>query len=68
MLEDVALVFVVEALSQWEPRVDVTDVTIEREARLLKIGVRFNIVDVNALGRTILVPNLTEVVPVQLAA
>ena len=62
VLEEVALVYVVEALQTWEPRVEVTEVSIEQPDRYLKIAVRFNVVDLNSAGRTLLAANVTETI------
>ena len=70
VLDELARVFVVEALRRWEPRVRVTDTKIEklREARRARITVLFDIVDLQAPATTIVVPNLVEQVEVALAA
>ena len=68
VLEQIALVHVVEALARWEPRVNITDVSIERNRRVLTIAIRFDVIDVSGAGRTILVSGITESVSFPLAA
>lgn len=66
-LDDVALVYVVEALRRWEPRVSVTSASVERTTnnRELIVRVRFNVVD---RGGRIVITDQQATVPVAIAA
>jgi len=70
VLEELARVFVIEALRRFEPRVRVSRTRVERisSARRIELTVLFDIIDLQAPAATILVPNLAETVPVLLAA
>ena len=70
VLSEIARVFVIEAMRRWEPRVRITRTKVEllRKARLAELTVLFNIIDLQAPAATILVPNLSETVTLQLAA
>lgn len=62
-----ALVYVVDALRKWEPRVIVTSVQVDDlRARTLDILTRINIVDPNSAGRIIVASNQLVTTPVSL--
>ena len=53
-----ALVYVVDALRRWEPRVQVTSVQVEETIpRTLTVVTRFDIVDPNSAGRIVIATN-----------
>lgn len=49
-----ALVYVVDALRKWEPRVIVTSVQVVDASRALNVTTRFRIVDPNSAGRIVI--------------
>ena len=58
MLQELARVYVVDALKRWEPRVVVTSVRVVREQQdgenILAIRVRYNIISANVPGNNVL--------------
>jgi phage baseplate assembly protein W len=62
-----AIVYVVDALRKWEPRVIVTSVQVDDSVpRTLTIVTRFNIVDPNSSGRIVIAQNQSVETPISL--
>lgn len=66
VLQELARVYVVDALKRWEPRVVVTSVQISREQRdgenVLAIQLRYDIVWTNTPGNNIILPGVAQTV------
>lgn len=73
-LVEVARKFVVDPLRRWEPRVRVTRVNINRETtpdggqNVLRLRIRYDIIDTNSRGNRVLVRGLEAVVNQPIAA
>ena len=68
MLQELARVYVVDALKRWEPRVVVTSVRVVREQQdgenILAIRVRYNIISANVPGNNVIVSGVEQAVTV----
>jgi hypothetical protein len=65
-LQELARVYVVDALKRWEPRVQVTRVQVARERdrgeNVLAIRLRYNVIDRNVPGNDVIVAGVEQVV------
>jgi phage baseplate assembly protein W len=65
-LQELARVYVVDALKRWEPRVQVTRVQVTRERdrgeNVLAIRLRYRIIDRNTPGNNVIVEGIEQVV------
>ena len=66
VLQELARVYVIDALKRWEPRVVVTSVQIMREQlegeNVLAIRVRYDIVSTNTPGNNVILPGIDQTV------
>jgi hypothetical protein len=66
VLQELARVYVVDALKRWEPRVVVTSVRITREREsgenALAIRLRYNVISANVPGNNVLLEGVTQTV------
>jgi len=64
VLQELARVYVVDALKRWEPRVVVTSVRITREREsgenVLAIRLRYNVISANVPGNNVLLEGITQ--------
>lgn len=66
VLQELARVYVVEALRRWEPRVLLKDVEVTREStadggeNVLSIRLRYDIINVNVPGNQVYLPDVTQ--------
>lgn len=69
VLQELARVYVVDALKRWEPRIVVTAVTVQREQQdgenVLAIRIRYDIISTNTPGNNMLLPNVEQIVVLQ---
>lgn len=69
-LQELARVYVVEALRRWEPRVRVTGVEVARESangngqNALSIRLRYDIINVNVAGNQVYLPDVDQTIPI----
>lgn len=63
-LQELARVYVVDALKRWEPRVQLTSVQVTRDRgeNVLSVRVRYNIISANVPGNNVIVAGLEDVV------
>jgi len=63
-LQELARVYVVDALKRWEPRVQVTSVAVTREQldgeNILAIRVRYNIISTNTPGNNVVLSGVEQ--------
>jgi len=68
VLQELARVYVVDALKRWEPRVVVTSVTGTRERRegenVLAIRIRYDVISTNTPGNNVILSGLDQTVHV----
>ena len=68
VLQELARVYVVDALKRWEPRVQVTSVEVTRERlegeNVLAIRVRYNVISTNTPGNNVIVAAVEQTVQV----
>jgi phage baseplate assembly protein W len=68
VLQELARVYVVEALKRWEPRVVITAAHISREQRdgenVLAIQLRYDFVSTNTPGNNVILPGVAQTVVV----
>ena len=68
VLQELARVYVVDALKRWEPRVVVTSVKITRERQdgenVLAIRLRYNVISTNVPGNNVIVAGVEQTVTV----
>lgn len=66
LLQELARVYVVDALKRWEPRVTVTDVGITREQHdgenVLAIRLRYEVISINTPGNNVILPGVEQTV------
>lgn len=66
VLQELARVYVVDALKRWEPRVVVTSVQVAREQQdgenVLAIRLRYNVISTNTPGNNVVVAGVEQVV------
>ncbi|HVW29229.1 MAG TPA: GPW/gp25 family protein [Polyangiaceae bacterium] len=66
VLQELARVYVVDALKRWEPRVIVTSVKVTRERQdgenVLAIRLRYNVISANVPGNNVLIEGVEQVV------
>ena len=66
VLQELARVHVADALKRWEPRVQLTSVQVTRERdrgeNVLALRIRYNIIDRNVPGNSVLVAGLEQTV------
>lgn len=66
VLQELARVYVVDALKRWEPRIVVTAVQIGREQRdgenVLAIWVRYDVISMNTPGNNVILPGIVQTV------
>lgn len=64
ILQELARVYVVDALQRWEPRIRVTEVRVTREARdgehVLQIWLRYDVIASNVAGNQVLVAGIEQ--------
>lgn len=69
ILENLAFLYVIDALQQWEPRARVKGVAVVREGRALNITPTFDAVDITGAGAVLtLASNLSTTISLTLAA
>lgn len=70
VLQELARVYVIDALARWEPRVQITRtlVTFDRDLRTLTITIRYNVISVNKPGNNVMISNIDQSIDVPLAA
>jgi phage baseplate assembly protein W len=65
-LQELARVYVADALKRWEPRVQVTSVQVTRERdrgeNVLSVRVRYNLISANVPGNNVLVEHIDQTV------
>ncbi len=68
VLQELARVYVVDALKRWEPRVVVTSVKVTRERQdgenVLAIRLRYNVISTNVPGNNVIVSGVEQAVTV----
>lgn len=68
VLQELARVYVVDALKRWEPRVVVTDVRIHREQHdgenVLAIRLRYDVISANTPGNSVILSAIDQMVVV----
>lgn len=68
MLQELARVYVVDALKRWEPRIIVTSVRVAREQQngenVLAIRVHYNVISTNVPGNNVLLEGIEQTVRV----
>jgi phage baseplate assembly protein W len=68
VLQELARVYVVDALKRWEPRVVVTSVQIAREQQdgenVLAIRLRYNVISTNVPGNNVILSGIDQTVRV----
>jgi phage baseplate assembly protein W len=68
VLQELARVYVVDALKRWEPRVVVTSVVVARETQdgedVLAIRLRYNVISTNVPGNNVVLSGLEQSVHV----
>lgn len=66
VLQELARVYVVDALKRWEPRVVVTSVNVTRERQdgenVLALRLRYNVISTNVPGNNVLLEGIEQVV------
>jgi len=66
VLQELAQVYVVDALKQWEPRVVVTSVQVTREQHegdnVLAIRLRYDIISTNTLGNNVILAGVAQTI------
>jgi phage baseplate assembly protein W len=66
VLQELARVYVVDALKRWEPRVVITSVEVTRERQdsenVLAIRLRYNVIDRNVPGNNVLIEGVEQTV------
>jgi uncharacterized protein len=66
VLQELARVYVVDALQRWEPRVRVTEVGVTRERQdgenVLAIRLRYDVIESNAPGNNVLLAGIEQTV------
>jgi len=66
LLQELARVYVVDALKRWEPRIIVTDVRITREQQdrdnVLAIKLRYDVISTNTPGNNVILPGIAQTV------
>ena len=66
VLQELARVYVVDALKRWEPRVVVTAVQVAREQQdgenVLAIRLRYNVISTNVPGNNVILPGIEQTV------
>jgi phage baseplate assembly protein W len=69
ILQELARVYVVDALKQWEPRIVVTAVTVQREQldgeNVLAIRIRYDIISTNTPGNNVILSGIEQTVRLQ---
>jgi phage baseplate assembly protein W len=65
-LQELARVYVADALKRWEPRVQVTSVQVARERdrgeNVLAIRLRYNVIDRNVPGNNVLIESIEQTI------
>jgi phage baseplate assembly protein W len=68
VLQELARVYVVDALKRWEPRVIVTSVQATREVldgeNVLAIRLRYNVISTNTAGNNVILAGVEQMVPI----
>jgi phage baseplate assembly protein W len=68
VVQELARVYVVEALKRWEPRIIVTDVTVGRVRRdgedVLAIRLRYDVISTNTQRNNVILPNVSLTITV----
>jgi phage baseplate assembly protein W len=68
VLQELARVYVVDALKRWEPRIVVTAVTVQREQHdgenVLGIWIRYDVISTNTPGNNVILSGIEQDVPV----
>jgi uncharacterized protein len=68
VLQELARVYVVDALTRWEPRVVVTSVQVMREQRegenVLAIRIRYDVISTNTPGNNVILSGIDQTVRV----
>lgn len=68
VLQELARVYVVDALKRWEPRVQVTSVQVTRERdrgeNVLSVRLRYNIISTNVPGNNVILAGVEQTVRV----
>lgn len=66
VLQELARVYVVDALKRWEPRIVVTAVTVGREQQdgdnVLAIRIRYDVISTNTLGNNVILSGIEQIV------
>ena len=66
VLKELARVYVVDALTRWEPRIIVTAVTVGRVQHdgenALAIKVRYDVVSTNSLENNVIIPSIEQLI------
>jgi hypothetical protein len=66
VLQELARVYVVDALKRWEPRVVVTSVKLTRERQdgenVLAIRLRYNVISANVPGNNVLIEGVEQTI------
>lgn len=70
VLQELARVYVVDALKRWEPRIVVTATTVQREKynseNLLAIGVVYSVISLNTPGNNVVAPHIQQTVRIHI--
>jgi phage baseplate assembly protein W len=71
VLQDLARVYVVDALKRWEPRIVVTAVTVQREQHdgenVLAIRIRYDVISTNTSGNNVILSGIEQTVHLPVA-
>jgi hypothetical protein len=66
VLQELARVYVVDALKRWEPRIIVTSVTVRREQKdgenVLAIRIRYDVVSTNTPGNSVILLGVVQTI------
>lgn len=70
MLQELARVYIVDALARWEPRVilTATQVSMDSVRRVLTIRIRYNVIDQNVPGNNVILQDIEQTIDMPLAA
>lgn len=71
VLQELARVYVIDALRRWEPAVQVSNASVmdfDREARKLTIRLRYDVIKVNSPNNAVVLQGIDQTIDVPLAA
>lgn len=68
VMDEMARIFVTDALKRWEPRVRVRTVRVQKGDRLLTIELLYDVITANVAANQVVVPDVSQTVNLPLAA